>query len=166
MAAPPSFEAEIAISLGVDLGIEVVLLGPERVRWIEVFKILYQKRAVKLSISTIAGESRGPTAAQKPARVTQGMLTAHPRPIGKRRSGNDDWAEQFGPNGRQHHDGPAGLAIPDHAWLSVGFGMQINDLLNENRFSARDVLNGLAGHRLRQKADEIARMPGSERDAD
>jgi len=64
MAAPPSFEAEIASSLGVDLGIEIVLLGPERVRGIEVFKIVDQKRPVELSISKIAGESRGPTAAQ------------------------------------------------------------------------------------------------------
>jgi len=94
------------------------------------------------------------------------MLTARACPVGQRRSRNDDGAEQFGPNGRQHHDSPAGLAIPDHAWLSVRPGMQIDDLLKEDRFSACDVFNGLAGHRLRQKADEVARMPSSERDAD
>ena len=71
----------------------------------------------------------------------------------------------IGPNssgriGRQHHDGPAGLAIADHAGLAVGIGMKRDDLFEEDRFGARDVLDRLAGHRLGQEADEIAGMAG------
>ncbi len=44
--------------------------------------------------------------------------------------------------------------------------MQCDHLLEEDRFGARDVLDGLAGEGIRQKADEVARMTGLERDAD
>src|SRR5712671_3252528 len=44
--------------------------------------------------------------------------------------------------------------------------MQGYDLFNENRFGPGDVLNGLTGHWLRGKADEIAGMPRPECNAD
>ena len=44
--------------------------------------------------------------------------------------------------------------------------MQGDDLFQEYRFCARDVLDGLAGHGVRQEADEIAGMPGLERHPD
>ncbi len=44
--------------------------------------------------------------------------------------------------------------------------MQRDDLLEEDRLGARDVLDGLARHRIGQEADEIAGMAGLERDAD
>ena len=44
--------------------------------------------------------------------------------------------------------------------------MQRDDLLEEDRLSARDVLEGLAWHGLGQESDEIAGMPGLESDAD
>ena len=44
--------------------------------------------------------------------------------------------------------------------------MQRDDLLQEHRFGARDVLDGLARHRIGQEADEIAGMAGLEGDAD
>ena len=56
--------------------------------------------------------------------------------------------------------------LPIDAWLAVGFRMQRDDLFEEHRLGARDVLDGLAGHGVRQEADEIAGMPGFERDAD
>ena len=87
-------------------------------------------------------------------------------PIGQRRAGDDDRAEQLRPQRRQDHHGPAGLAVADHARLAVGLGMQRDDLLEEDRLGARDVLDGLARHRLRQEADEIAGMAGLHRDAD
>ena len=61
---------------------------------------------------------------------------------------------------------PARLAVADHARLAVGLRMQGDDLFEEYRFGARDVLDGLARHGLRQEADEIAGMTGLERDAD
>ena len=71
-----------------------------------------------------------------------------------------------GPDSREHHDRPSGLAIADDARLAVGLRMQGNDLLEEYRFGARDVFDGLAGHRLGKKADEITGMAGFECDAD
>ena len=44
--------------------------------------------------------------------------------------------------------------------------MQGDDLLEEDRLGAGDVLDGLPRHGIRQEADEIAGMPGLERDAD
>ena len=38
--------------------------------------------------------------------------------------------------------------------------------LDETRLGAAHVLDGLAGHRVGQEADEIARMAGLQRDAD
>ena len=77
----------------------------------------------------------------------------------------------MGPNNsgrmrRQHHHGPAGLTVADHAGLAVGVRMQCDDLFEKSRLGARDVLDGLARHRLGQKADEIAGMAGLEGDAD
>ena len=62
--APPAFEAEIARRLGVDLGIEVVLLAPQRVGGILVFEILHQPGAVELAVAEIASQGGEPAAAQ------------------------------------------------------------------------------------------------------
>ncbi len=77
----------------------------------------------------------------------------------------------MGPNssgriGREHHDRPAGLAVADHAGLAVGLRVQRDDLFEEYRFGAGNVLDGLARHRIGQEADEIAGMAGLEGDAD
>src|SRR5436190_11221178 len=45
---PPTLESEIARLFGIDLGIKVVLLGPERVRRILAFEILHQPGTVEL----------------------------------------------------------------------------------------------------------------------
>ena len=166
VAAPPALEAEIARRLGVDLGIEIVLLAPQRVRGIQVLEILHQPGAVELAVAEIAGERGEPAAAEQAAAVAHRILAVHAGPIGQRRSGDDDRAEQFGAHGGQHHHRPAGLAVADHAGLAVGLGMQRDDLFEEDRFGARDVLDGLARHRIRQEADEIAGMAGLEGDAD
>ena len=90
----------------------------------------------------------------------------HARPIGKRRTCDDDGSEQFRPQRRKDHDGPAGLAVSDHARLAVGLRMAADDFLDEHRFGARDTLDRLSRHRLRQEADEIAGMARLHRDAD
>ena len=58
VAAPPALEAEIARRLGVDLGIEIVLLGPQRVGRVLVLEILHQPGAVELAVTEIAGRAR------------------------------------------------------------------------------------------------------------
>jgi hypothetical protein len=166
VAAPPLLEAEIARRLGVDLGIQIVLLAPQRVGGILALEILHQPGAVELAVPEVAGERREPAAAQETAAVAHGILAVHAGPVGQRRPGDDDRAEQLGTNGRQHHHRPAGLAIADHARIAVRLGVERDDLLEEDRLGAGDILERLAGHRLGQEADEIAGMPGLERHAD
>ena len=166
MAAPPALEAEVALRLGVDLGIEIVLLGPQRVGGVLVLEVLHQPGAVELAVTEIAGEGRQPASAEQAAAVAHRILAVNARPVGQRRSGDDDRAEQFRTDGGEHHHGPAGLAVADHAGFAVGLGMQRRDLLDEDRFGAGDVLDGLARHRVRQEADEVAGMPGLHGDAD
>src|SRR5260370_23535237 len=54
VTSPPPLEAQIAPRFGVDLGIEVVLLGPQRVRGVLVLQILHQPSAVELPAAEIA----------------------------------------------------------------------------------------------------------------
>ena len=98
VAAPPALEAEVARRLGVDLGIEIVLLGPERVGRILVLEILHQPGAVELAVAEIAGERGQPAAAEQAAAVAHRILAAHAGPVGQRRAGDDDRAEQLGPD--------------------------------------------------------------------
>ena len=56
--------------------------------------------------------------------------------------------------------------LPMTHGLPSASGCKRNDLLEKDRLGARDVLDRLARHGIRQKADEIAGMPGLERDAD
>src|SRR3954464_6852536 len=166
VSAPPALEAQIARGLGVDLGIEIVLLGPQGVGGILILEILHQPSAIEFSVAEIAGEGGQPAAAEQTPAVAHGVLAAHPGPVRQRRPGDDDGAEQLGADGGEHHDRPSRLAIADDTWFAVGFRMQRDDLFEEHRFGTRDVLDGLARHGVRQEADEIARMPRFERDAD
>ena len=84
-----------------------------------------------LPAAEIAGQRGEPASAQQAARIAHRIFAAHARPVGKRRAGDDDRAEQFRPQGRQDHDRPAGLAVADHAGLAVGFRMQLDDFLDE-----------------------------------
>ena len=58
VSAPPALEAQIARGLGVDLGIEIVLLGPQGVGGILVLEILHQPGAIEFAVAEIAGEAR------------------------------------------------------------------------------------------------------------
>src|SRR6266550_5338962 len=49
VTSPPALESEITRCLGVDLGIEIVLLGPQRVCVILVLEIVYEPRPVELA---------------------------------------------------------------------------------------------------------------------
>ena len=52
--SPPALETEIARRLRIDLGVEIVLLGPERIRRIKALEILNQPRAIELAATEIA----------------------------------------------------------------------------------------------------------------
>ena len=75
-------------------------------------------------------------------------------------------SKQLRPQRGQDHDGPAGLAVADHAGLTVSLGMQADDLLDEQGLGARDPLDRLPRHRFRQEADEIAGVSRLHRNPD
>ena len=166
MAAPPVLEAEIARALGVDLGVDVVLLGPERVGRVHVLEVRDQLGAVEDAAAEIARQRRQPAAAVQPAAVAHRVLAAHAGPVGQRRAGDDQRPEQLRPGGRHHHHRPAGLAVADHHRLALGLGVPLGHPLEERRLGLHHVLDRLPGHRLRQEADEIAGMAGRHRHAD
>ena len=56
--------------------------------------------------------------------------------------------------------------LPITHGLAVRIGMKSDHFLQEHRFGARDVLEGLARHRIGQETNEIAGMAGLESDAD
>ena len=129
-------------------------------------EILHQPGAVELAGAEVAGQRRQPAAAEQAARIAHRVLAVHAGPIGKRRAGDDDRPEEFGPQRGEDHDRPAGLAVAYHAWLSVGVGMPLDDLLDEDRLGARDAFDGLARHRFGQEPNEVAGMARLHGDAD
>ena len=131
-----------------------------------LLEVLHQPGAVELAGAEIAGQRRQPAAAEQAARIAHRIFAVHARPVGQRGARDDQRAEQFRPQRGQNHDRPAGLAVADHARLAVGIRMPADDLLDEQRFGARDTLDGLPRHRLRQEADEVAGMTRLHRDAD
>src|SRR5262249_62047392 len=80
VTSPPALETEIARRFGVDLGIEIILLGPKRVGGILVLEVLHQPGAVELAVADIAGEGGEPAAAQEAAAVAHGILAVRRRP--------------------------------------------------------------------------------------
>src|SRR5690606_10425750 len=56
VSAPPFFEAQVAGGFGVDFGVQVVLLAPERVGGIQVLEVLDQPGAVEFDVSAVAGQ--------------------------------------------------------------------------------------------------------------
>ena len=164
--APPFLEIQKARPLGVDLGIDVIGLFPQRIRGVVRFEVRDQPRAVELAVADIAGQRGQPAAAQQPAQIAHRVLAVHARPIGQWRPGQNDGAGQVGIHRRHHHHLPAGLAIADQGRLALGFGVKLGDDAQEPGFGAADILDGLARHRLGQEADEIAGMAGIHRDAD
>ena len=156
MPPPPLLELEVAWSFGIDLGVEVVLLAPDRVGRVKVLEVGDEPHAVELAVAEVAGERCEPATSQQPAGVAHGVLAAHAGPIGERRAGDDNGAEQLWPQRREQHDRPTRLAIADHGRLAIGFGMKRDDTFEERCFRVDDVLYGLPGDRLGEKADEIA----------
>ena len=55
-SAPPALELEIARTLGVDLRVQVVLLGPQRVGWVQALEVGDDVGAVENSIAEVAGK--------------------------------------------------------------------------------------------------------------
>src|SRR5215467_6753175 len=83
VASPIALKLEIARWLGIDLGIHVVLLCPQRVCWVLVLEILHQPGAVELAATQVTSKRGQPAAAQESAAVAHGIFSVHAGPIGK-----------------------------------------------------------------------------------
>src|SRR5690606_16796673 len=89
VSAPPFFEAQVAGGFGVDFGVQVVLLAPERVGRIQVFEVLHQPGAVEFAVAEVAGQGGEPAAAGQAAAVAHRVLAAPAGPVGQGRAGDD-----------------------------------------------------------------------------
>ena len=93
-AAPPALELEEARRLGVDVGEQVVVLVQERVRGIQVLEVLDQVGAVELPAAKIAGQQRGPGAAEHAAGVAHRVVAVVAGPVRHRRAVDHDRARR------------------------------------------------------------------------
>ncbi len=164
--APPGLELEEALLLGVDLGIDVVRLGPEGVGGVQGLEIGDQVGAVEQARAQIARQGRHPAAAEQAARVAHPALALLPRPVRQRRAGQQDRAGQLRMQGGHDHGLPAGLAVGHHHRLALGFGMAGGDQGDEMGLGLPHVLHGLARDGFGQEADEIGGVAGGEGLAD
>ena len=92
----------------------------------------------------------------RPPEIAQGIFAAHSCPIRQRRSREHNRTREVWICRGHHHDLPAGLAIPDDCRLTVGVWMAGDHCFDESCLGPANVFHGLAGHRLRHEADEIA----------
>ena len=90
VAAPPLLELEEPLALGVDLGVQVVELGPVGVRRVEVLEVVDEIRAVELAVAEVARHRGHPRPAHQPARVAHRVLAGDAGPVGDRRAGEQD----------------------------------------------------------------------------
>ena len=65
VSAPPAFEFEVSLGLGIDLRVDVVLLGPQRIRRILALEILHEPGAIELAGSEITRQRRQPASSQQ-----------------------------------------------------------------------------------------------------
>src|SRR5262249_6331824 len=143
-------------------GVKIVLLAPKGVRWIEILEVLYKPCTIELSMPEVADKGSQPAAPNQTSGVAHGIFTAHAGPIGERRAGHNDRADQFRSNGCHHQHRPSSLTVPHNAGLAIGIRMQIDDSLEKNGFCARHILDGLTGYGLRQETNEVAWVPSFE----
>jgi hypothetical protein len=94
VATPPFFKFEEALGAIIDVRPDVVILAPQRVGRVEVFKVLDQIGASKLAVIQVAGQRRHPAAAGQSAGVTHRVLAFDAGPIGQRRAGHNHRAAQ------------------------------------------------------------------------
>ena len=84
VAAPPFLEFQEASGALVDVGPDVVTLGPVGVGGIEVLEVLDQMFAVELAVTEVAGQRSNPAAAGEAAGVAHRVFTLDPGPVRQR----------------------------------------------------------------------------------
>src|SRR5262249_52396225 len=79
--APPLLETEVAFALGVDIGIEVVLLAPQPIGGGQFVEVQNQPRAIELAAAEIAGQRSEPAAAEQAACIAYRIFAVDALPI-------------------------------------------------------------------------------------
>ena len=79
--APPTLEIQIALGLGIDVGIEAVELLPMGVRRVHALEILHQKRAVKDAIAEVRLDQCGYNPTNKAAELAHRVAPFLARPV-------------------------------------------------------------------------------------
>ena len=129
MPTPPALKTQVAAGLGINVGVEVVLLGPVGVSRIETLKILHQVGAIEHAATQIACHHGHPGATRQPTGVAHGIFAAPSSPIGQRGASDDDRSKEFGTSRSCHHQLPASLAVADNHGLAFGFGVALKHFL-------------------------------------
>src|SRR6266550_848897 len=80
VTSPVALKTQIARRLGVDLGIDIILLGPQRVCGVLVLEILHQPGAVEFAAAQVAGKRGKPAPAEQSAAVAHGIFFRARRP--------------------------------------------------------------------------------------
>ncbi|MCY1218642.1 hypothetical protein D9M72_305910 [compost metagenome] len=166
VAAPPALELQEARAFRVRLGVDVIELLPQRVGRIELLEVLHQPGTVEAAIAHVGGQRGQKRAAQQPAAVAHRVAPAHARPVRQRCAGHQQWPGALGRDRGQDHQCPAGLAVADDEGLAGCVRVPLADDLEEVGLGARHRFNRLPRAGLLEEGDEIARMPGAQRDAD
>ncbi|MCY1210740.1 hypothetical protein D9M72_224350 [compost metagenome] len=163
VAAPPALELQEARRLGIDLPIQVVVLVPETVGWIQVLEILHQPSAIELAVAEVRRVRGQPGPAQQSAgiahRVVAFALAPGTTPVRHGRAVDHDGPGVIRVRGAQHHRGPAALAIADDGWLGA-VRMQRAHPLDELLLGLAYVQQGLSRLGIAKEDDEIDRVAG------
>ena len=127
IAAPPALELDKARRFRIDVVEHVVVLVPERVGRVQVLEVVHEMRAVELAVAKVGRQRREPRAAQNAAGIAHRIvrLAFAPRaaPVRHRRAVDHNGTGVVGRRAREHHCGPAALAVADDRRLRA-VGMQ------------------------------------------
>src|SRR3972149_309233 len=126
--SPPPLKLEEPGWLAVNVCVQVVVLAPKSVRRVERLEILDKISTVEDSVAQIGNKRREPRTAQDAAQVAHWVITLtitpSASPIRHRGTVDHDRSRYVGIGSRQHHGGPASLAIADdHPPRAVGVAL-------------------------------------------
>ena len=168
-AAPPPLEVEEPRRLGIDVGVQVVVLVPEGVGRVEALEVGDQVGAVELAVAQVADQPGEPGPAQQAAEVAHRALARSAlqvaAPVRHRGAVDDERAGQLRACGGQKHHRPPALAVAEDDGLRA-VRVPRRDRLNESRLRRHDVADRLSRHRVGEEDHEVDWVTGLEGDAD
>ncbi len=162
VAAPPLLELQEPLLLRVDVFPHVVILVPVGVRRVEVLEVLHEVGTVKLAVAHVAGKKRQPGAPEETAAVAHRVfplaLAPASAPVRHGRAVDHDGPHLVRVVGRNHHGGPAALAVSVDRRLGT-VGVPAHDGLQELRLRGGNIQNRLPRLGLRKENHEVDGVP-------